>query len=224
MNGALVLIDINNVIVKDKRDVSEYVREAIRSRYGFEPDFDINEYEGFPAQVMVHDILKKNGVTDEEINARLEGCAEELGYSYYNVTGKEAIGILDGSKQLLEELSKKNVLIGIATGDIESIIKNKLQRANLSDFFKLGEYGNKDKELSNVIKKAIQKAKELGSVSTACLIASNPHIIHAAKSIGIKTIGVASGRYTREELGDAGADLIVDSVKDRGKIVKAILS
>lgn len=225
MADRLVLIDVNNTLVKDQRDVSEYVFEAIRSKYGFEAQFKFDDYEGMPAQLMLSDILEKNGVSKSEANARLESCAEELGYSYYNVTGHDPITVLNGSKQLLDELAKRDVLIGIATGDIEDVIKNKLQRAGLSDYFKFGEYGNKETDFKRVLQGAVEKAGQfgLGADAQVFVIASSPHIIAAAKASGIHAIGVASGRYPEHELSGAGAEVAVQGVKDRSKIMKKIL-
>ena len=226
MAERLVLIDVNNTLIKDQRDVSEYVFEAIRSKYGFEAQFKMADYEGVPAQLMISDILEKNGVAKEEINARLENCAEELGYSYYNVTGHDPITVMDGAKQLLDELTQKGVLLGIATGDIEEVIKNKLQRARLTEYFKLGEYGNRETDFKRIVRKAAERAKKdfgLDANGAVWVLASYPQIIQPAKSAGAKVIGIASSRYSKEELAQAGADEVVGGVKDRSKIVKTIL-
>ncbi|MCL4379292.1 MAG: HAD hydrolase-like protein [Candidatus Marsarchaeota archaeon] len=226
MAGRLVLIDVNNTVVKDQRDVSEYVFEAIRSKYGLEAQFRLEDYDGVPAQLMIADILEKNGVSKEEIDARLESCAEELGYSYYNVTGRDPIMTLEGSKQLLDELAKKGALIGIATGDIEDVIKNKLQRANLSGYFRFGEYGNKETDFKTIVEKAVSRAKSefgLDSSASVWVLSSYPGLIKGAKSANANAIGVASGRYGRDVLASAGADEIVDSIRERSKIMKTLL-
>ncbi|HUC38762.1 MAG TPA: HAD family hydrolase [Candidatus Acidoferrum sp.] len=221
----LVLIDVNNLIVKDQKDVSEYVFEAIRSRYGFEPSFKLSEYEGVPAQLMVRDILEKNEVSQDEIALRLEGTAEELGYSYYNVTGREAITVLEGARQFLEELSKRGAVVGIATGDIEDIIKNKLQRANLAEHFKFGEYGNKENDLTRLIQKAERRASAefgLEAGSSVWIVASSPQIIKASAAAGAKAVGVASGGYSKEALKEAGAEEVIESLRERSRAIKAI--
>lgn len=226
MADKLILIDVNNTIVKDQRDVSEYVFEAIRSRYGLEAQFKLDDYEGVPAQLMIADILEKNGVTKEEINSRLEGCAEELGYSYYNVVGHEPITVQEGARKVLDEFDSKSALIGIATGDIEDVIKNKLQRAELFGRFRFGEYGNKETDLSRILENAAARSvSEFGlqDGAVACVLASYPQMIRAAKSISMRAVGVASGRYSREELAKAGADETVDSMKDKSRIIRAAL-
>ena len=221
----LVLIDINGVLVKDSRDVSEYVAEAIRSRYGLEPQFNLSDYDGASAQDMVRDILAKNGVSEEEINARLRGCAEELGYSYYNVAGGEAIVVLDGARQLLDELRKKGILVGIATGDIEDIVKNKLGRAGLSDYFKFGEYGNNEASLARIIGNAVERAKrEFGfSGRNVWVLSSSQRMLGAAKSAGVNALGVGSGEHDFSELSAGGVVVVVKSVKERSKIIKTVL-
>ncbi|MCL4389246.1 MAG: HAD hydrolase-like protein [Candidatus Marsarchaeota archaeon] len=225
MAERLVLIDINGVLVKDSRDVSEYVAEAIRSRYGLEAHFNLSDYEGASAQDMLRDILAKNGVSDDEINARLQGCAEELGYSYYNVTGREAIVVLDGAKQLLGELVKKGILVGIATGDIEDIVKNKLERAGLSDYFKFGEYGNREASLEKIIRNAVERAKKEFDFSgqSVWILSSTPRMLSAAKAAGVNALGVESGQHDSSELSAAGAAEVVKGVKERSNIIKAVL-
>lgn len=226
MADKLVLIDVNNTIVKDQRDVSEYVFEAIRSRYGLEAQFKLDDYEGVPAQLMIAGILEKNGVAKEEINSRLEGCAEELGYSYYNVAGHEPITVQEGARQVLDEFDRRGLLLGIATGDIEDVIRNKLQRAGLSGRFKFGEYGNREADLGRILKKAAARSVlEFGlqDGAVACVLASYPQIIRAAKSISMRAVGIASGRYSKEELAEAGADETAGSMKERSKIIRAAL-
>ncbi len=223
MADILVLLDVNKLLVRDQRDVSEYINEAIQSRYSFRPAVNADEYEGWSAQDMLCDILKKNGISDDEINSRLAGCAEELGYSYFNVTGREAIATVDGAMQLVDELSKKGALVGVATGEVEDLVKNRLQRADLYEAFKFGGYGNGHRDLKDVVADAVNKAKELGFTGRkSWVICTSPNMVKAAKAAGAGAIGVAAGRYSVDELSGAGADLTVQSIKERGKIIRTV--
>ncbi len=225
MKEKLVLIEVNKVLVTDQRDVSEYVSEAIRSRYGMQPEVRLEDYEGMTSKEMIIDILKKVGLDDEEIAKRLDGCAEELGYSYYNVAGREAISIMDGSKQLLDEMSKRGFLIGIATGEVEELVKNRLERAGMLDYFKFGSYGNTGTSVKEILKMAFERAVREYGISdprTVYVIASYPGILSAAKELGFNGIGVATGKYKKEELEKAGAEIVVSSLKEKGKIMKKL--
>ena len=224
MAGLLVLIDVNKVLVSDTRDVSEYVAEAIRSRYGLQPEVNVDEYEGFTAQEMIADVLRKNGLKDDEINPRLEGCAEELGYSYYNVTGRESIEVMDGAGQLLDELGRRGALVGIATGEVEDQVKNRLHRAGLDGRIGFGSYGNRETDMKAIMSSAARLAAERGfdRGGKIVFLGSSPKAIGAAKELGFGAIGVASGRYSKEQLKEAGADTVVSGVKERGRILKAV--
>lgn len=225
MYDKLVLVDVNNVIVKDSRDVSEYIFEAIRSRYGLEAQFDINNYEGLSSKAMLRSILRKNGVPEEDINSRIDGCAEELGYTYYNVTGRDAIKTMDGSRQFLAELKKEGALVGIATGDIEDIVKNKLSRAGLSDYFAFGTYGNNEEDLTKIIKNAISRAvSEFGfeQKGRVYAVTSSVEVIKAALAAGVTPLGVAVGKHNVEQLLSAGAEVAVEDIKKGSKIIKIV--
>jgi phosphoglycolate phosphatase-like HAD superfamily hydrolase len=227
MYDKLVLVDINGIMVNDLKDVSEYIFEAIRSRYGFEAEFDIKEYEGISSKAMLRAILRKNGIPEEDINSRIDGCAEELGYTYYNVTGRDGIKTMDGSAQFLEELGRRGALVGIATGDIEDIIKNKIGRAGLTSFFKFGSYGNSEEDLSQIIRNSVSRAtSEFGfqQSGTVYVISGSPDTIKAAKMVGAVPIGVATEKYNAKDMLSAGADLSVESIKKGSKIIKRIFS
>lgn len=223
MADRLVLLDVNKLLVKDTRDVSEYITEAIQSRYSFRPEVNADEYEGWSAQQMLRDILEKNGISKDDIENKLEGCAEELGYSYFNVTGREAITTMNGARQLVDELTKKGAIVGIATGEVGSQVKNRLDRAGLSQLFKFGEYGDHHEELKDIVSGAIAKARGQGYAGgQVWVICTSPIMVKAAKAAGANAIGVAGGRYGTDELDTAGASVTVQGIKDRSKIVKAI--
>lgn len=227
MNDVLVLVDVNGIMVNDFKDVSEYIFESIRSRYGFEADFDIKDYEGISSKAMLRAILRKNGISDEEINSKIDGCVEELGYTYYNVTGRDGIKTMDGSMQFLQELEKRGALIGIATGDVEEVIKNKIGRAGLASFFKFGSYGNSEEDLSRIIRNSISRAvSEFGFSENGkvYVITGSLDMIKGAKSAGAIPIGVATDNHDAKEMLSAGADISVENIKKGSKIIKRIFS
>ena len=139
------------------------------------------------------------------------------------MTGREGITTADGAKQLVGELLKRGALIGIATGEVEDLVKNRLQRAGMYEMFKFGEYGNHHRDLKDVVSGAVKRASEFGfSGGKAWIICTSPIMVGAAKAAGAGAIGVAAGRYSADQLSAAGADLVVRSAGDRSKIIKCI--
>ena len=121
----------------------------------------------------------------------------------------------------IARLKSKEIVDMVAVdGEGERITRFKAEKAGISNFFKVGSYGNSSKELKGIIENAIDKArKEFGVNGTPVVIASSTHAIKAAKEAGAVAVGVTSGKYSEAELEHAGADLVVKSIKDRGKIL-----
>ncbi len=217
----LVLFDVVNTLVVDSKDVSEYVSESIRNIYGRIIRADLKRYEGQTSQNIAEDILRHDKMPEDEIKAKLNRYMEDLFYTYYNVAGHDRLVLLDGARDLLGQIWKKDVTIGIATGEAERIVKFRTEKTTIHGFFKTGAYGNDGKEPVDIVNAAVKRARsDLGIQSSEiALVASSPYLIRAAKKAGIAAVGIANAGYPESDLKSAGADLVVKSLKDRGKIL-----
>ncbi len=219
----LVLFDVNETLIRDTKDVSEYVSESIRNIYGTLVDVDLSKYPGMTSQEIAEAVLLENGMPKEEIEQKLVRYTEDLFYSYYNVAGHDRQILLDGAKELLEELFKRGALIGMATGESEKTARFRLEKTGLSNYFKFGAFAKDGKSATEILSKALDRAKnEFAFSGTAAMVCSYPSFISAAKSLGIKSAGLANGKFSEVELKNAGADVLIKSLKDRGKVVKLL--
>lgn len=218
----LVLFDVNGTLVKDYLDVSEYVAESIRSMYGILTEVDLSKYEGFTSQEIAVSVLLDNGFPKEEIDAKLERYCEDLFYSYYNVAGHNKQIVLDGAESLLNELSKKDgALLGIATGEAERVARFRLEKVGFSKYFKIGAFGNKDKEFKGILGRAIATAPSDYEIEDTFFVGSAQRTLQEARTAGVHTIGVANGKTARADL-DKISDTTVGSLKETSKILKTI--
>lgn len=219
-----VLFDVNKTLVRDSKDVSEYMTESIRTIFGVITEADVEQYEGMPVREIAAAILKQNGVEQQTVDEKIERLMDDVPYSYYNVAGHDDLIKSDGAQELLEEIKKKGALIGIASGEPERMVRQRLENRSLNEYFKFGAYGNEAKTLPEIVSLAVKKAAEDFKItnSKVAIVASSPHMIKAARSMGIFTIGVANGSYNEGQLREAGASLVVKSLRDRGKIVDAV--
>lgn len=142
----------------------------------------------------------------------------------YNKTSvNEKVIVLDGVRELLNELDKHNVLMGLVTGNLEPIGRDKLRKVSLSQYFKVGGFGSDDICRSNLVKLAIKKAKENFSFDgDVFLFGDTPEDIEAGKKAGVKTVGVATGIYSKEQLENSDADFVLENSKDINKILEII--
>lgn len=218
------LFDPNKTIVYNAKDISEYVAESIRNIYGVIVTINLDKYEGMTSKAIVKASLTEHGFDEKEITARLDRIMEDLPYSYYNVAWSDTVNVAEGAKELLAELKKLDVLVGIATGEAEKVSKMRLEKANLQNYFSFGSYGEKGIEMSDIIKHAVYSAESEFGIpkEKGVLVATSPSIISAGKALGIKVVGVLNNKHNQEELKSAGADTIVKSLKEKGKIISML--
>ena len=141
------------------------------------------------------------------------------------VVAEEKMLVLGGVPELLEELKENNILIGLVTGNLEPIARAKMKKVNLNDYFKLGGFGSDDINRANLVRLAIKRAEDLGFIfeNNVFLVGDALRDVKAGREAGVKIIGVATGRYSREELLVAGADFATQDLKNKEEILKIIL-
>jgi len=215
----LVLFDIDKTLL-DGSYVKDYVAfpDAIKLIFGVDADIDSVAHPGMTDKQIVLEVLKKKGLTEEKINEKMEEYFAALSELFHRNIDKDEIKILDGVKELLEQLKKNNILMGLVTGNAEHIAKERIQRANLEQFFHIGGFGSEDFRRANLVRNAIKRAEtKLGFIfnDNVFLIGDTPNDMKAGKEAGVKTIGVATGRHSRKQLKDAGADFTVENLKSK---------
>jgi phosphoglycolate phosphatase len=93
-----------------------------------------------------------------------------------------------------------------------------MRRAGLNGFFDFGGFGSDAEKRSNLPPVAKSRAeKTFGkkfSMREMVIIGDTPKDIECAKINGAKSIGVCTGPFSGRQLKDAGADLVVTSLRD----------
>jgi phosphoglycolate phosphatase-like HAD superfamily hydrolase len=125
---------------------------------------------------------------------------------------------MPGAVDTLERLRAEGRLVGLITGNTEPAARIKLSRGGLNDYFTFGGYGSDANERVDVCRKALDRAEEAaggeldreGSIATG----DTPRDVEAAHGAGIRVVGVATGEYSVEQLGEAEADWVVASLAD----------
>jgi phosphoglycolate phosphatase-like HAD superfamily hydrolase len=89
--------------------------------------------------------------------------------------------------------------------------------ANLNRFFLFGAYGSDSPDRAELTTLAVEKAARLHDSLTpdqVYVVGDTPLDIAAAKSAGAISVGVATGHYSTDELGAAGANHVLGSLED----------
>ena len=156
------------------------------------------------------------GMTDYQIGARtlemlgLEGTEEltqRLVHRYEELlptslprrTGR----VLTHVREILEQLrGRPDVRSYLLTGNTRGGAKAKLTHYGLIDFFPQGAFAEDTRARATIAERALLLARAMGHVpeQDMFVIGDTPHDIECANAIGVRTIAVATGGYSVEEL------------------------
>jgi phosphoglycolate phosphatase-like HAD superfamily hydrolase len=187
------------------------------------------ELHGVDANVAEH---TDAGMTDPEIAAIIfrevigrEGSQEErskaiaayLRHLPETVAESPGYRVMPGVEELLDRLIDGGALLGLVTGNIEAAAHIKLARAGLNRFFSFGGYGSDSPDRVEVTKQALRRGELVSGGSLrgeGCLaVGDTPRDVAAGHGAELKVVGVATGRYTVDELREAGADWALPTIE-----------
>lgn len=138
---------------------------------------------------------------------------------------RDKIPILPGVEDLLELLTDNGTLLGLVTGNLEPIAWGKLKSIGIDHYFKLGGFGSDNINRTELVKIGIKKASnDFNFNGITFVIGDTPRDIKAGFEAGAKTIAVATGTYTMDELKEFNPDYVFIDLRKKEEIFKAIMN
>jgi len=127
--------------------------------------------------------------------------------------------VLPGIVSLLDHLvAHDDAVLGLATGNIEMGGRVKLERGDLNRYFEFGGFGSDSEDRTELVRKGAARAADKSgrtfSPDNTFVIGDTPLDIDAGKRAGFKTVGVATGSYTVEQLLASGATFAVADLEE----------
>jgi phosphoglycolate phosphatase len=152
--------------------------------------------------------------SDQEISELLEAYVSFL---HHEVDHSAAYRVLPGILSLLEELAPRtDVMLGLATGNLETGARIKLGRGGLNRFFEFGGFGSDSEDRAELVRRAAGKAadKSGGAIAPANIfvIGDTPLDIDAGRRAGFRTVGVATGSYSADQLLASEPTIVVEDL------------
>jgi phosphoglycolate phosphatase len=103
--------------------------------------------------------------------------------------------------EVLQHLHARGAVLGVATGNLETIGRLKLAHCGLLHHFDFGGYSDAHEYRKDVFAAALEQARALaGLQAIVCVVGDTPADVQAAQENGLDVIAVATGIYTREQL------------------------
>jgi phosphoglycolate phosphatase-like HAD superfamily hydrolase len=122
---------------------------------------------------------------------------------------------MPGVKDALRHLAQKGALLGVATGNLETIGWIKIEEAGLRQWFRFGGFSDHFPVRAELIGNAARKARELaGTDARICVVGDTPRDIEAARANQLPVIAVATGNYSFDNLLELRPEVCASSLAD----------
>ena len=227
----VVLFDIDGTILRTDGAGRRSMEHALFTVFGAHGD-PAYRYDGKTDRQITREQMRSAGVSDEVIDARMDDVfalyAERLALEL--ASGAEQAVLLAGIPPLLDALgAREEVTMGLLTGNIEAGARQKIRAVNLAwEQFLVNAFGS-DHEHRPMLPAVAQRRAEalLGREipgERMVIIGDTPADIHCGRSLNVRAIGVATGRYSVDELAEHDPAAVFASLADTDAVVEAILA
>ena len=148
--------------------------------------------------------------------------AERYKASFFTLRGNGLVDepLYDGIAALLSELDESGWLLGVATGKSDRGLDRCLDFHGIKGLFVTLQTADRhpSKPHPSMIHQALADSK--AAVSDAVMIGDTVYDIHMGIAAGCKTIGVGWGYHPLDELREAGADHLVETMEELQTVLK----
>lgn len=219
----LVLFDVDRTLIGRSQCHHDAFSYAFKKVYDVDVDIKIINYGGMTDPAIAIEVLKIIGLKEDIIIPKLSQCMDEIVKYFQKNVERDTIPVLAGVNDLMELLANNEALLGLVTGNLEPIAWGKLKTIGIDHYFKLGGFGSDNINRTELVKIGIKKAKnDYNFNGTTFVVGDTPRDIKAGFEANAKTIAVATGVYSVEELKEFSPDFVFKDLKDRKSILKAI--
>lgn len=134
-------------------------------------------------------------------------------------------GIMTGVRPLLDVLAARDdVHLGLLTGNYEASAQLKLQYFDLWRYFRGGAFGDDAPERNRLLPRAVAHVAQCGGPAVeareAVVIGDTPLDVACAQASGARSIAVATGNYSVDDLRAAGADVVFEDLSDTPAVLR----
>lgn len=221
----LLLWDIDGTLITTQRAGRRALSRTLKVIFSISSDLDFLDMAGRTDPFILQQIAKQFGLTSTEKSTHdfYEAYFGFLQEELSSGIGKAHPGILE----ILEAARQRSdISQGLLTGNLERGAKIKLVQYDLWRYFEFGAFGNDGVTRNELGPHALRRATRLHGVNftpdNVFVIGDTPHDVACGKAIGARTIAVATGGATFEELAACEPTVVLRDFSDTKAFFRVI--
>ena len=225
MKTTLLLWDIDGTLIASGGAGMLALQIGLRDALGIEGVLDNIDFAGRTDRWIVRRIFEQFSVpyTEENFTRLIDSYIAALPATLVNPHAR----VLPGVREILTAAdARDDIAQGLLTGNLRRGAQAKLGHHGLWEFFPFGGFAD-DGELRNEISPhALRRAREHAKVTFApervWVIGDTPHDIECGRVIGARTLAVATGSHSVDELAAHKPDAVLPDLADETAFWKII--
>lgn len=225
----LILFDIDGTILDVAGAGRSSMLSAVQSICGHPIASDGYSMSGKTDTQIVLELFERSGTEREAAQPMLSHIFARYLQLLTPVLESVVPAVYPGIRALLQQLScREDVVLGLLTGNVEPAAWLKLRRVSLDHHFCLGAFGEQAAERCLLPKIAVDKAHYLTgrhfTGKSVVIVGDTPNDILCGQHLGVKSVAVATGRFTAAQLAPYQADHLLEDFSEPQRVIELILS
>src|SRR5438477_8795387 len=216
MDADAYIFDIDGTLL-NTRDLVHWnaLHQAMLEVYGVDTTIEGIAYHGKTDIGILGAALERAGVTERafrrDLPKALAVLCREVDRHAEQLVADQCTCIVD----VLQKLHSAGKLLGVASGNLQSVGWHKVKAAGLREAFCFGCFSDNCESRVEIFTNAIMEVhSHLGSGASVCFVGDTPADIQAAHWLEAKVIAVSTGTFTIDQLATYALDFLVSSCQE----------
>jgi phosphoglycolate phosphatase-like HAD superfamily hydrolase len=221
----LLLWDIDGTLTHSTGAGERALRTALRDAHGIDDDLNWLPLSGrtdvwIGRQILEHHHLPSQ---DEKVRQLLDFYLRALPAELNTPKAH----VLPGIREALTAISNiRDVTQGLLTGNLAKGADIKLNHFGIRHFFAFGAFADDSAHRNDLGPFAIKRAAAHHGMpfdkTRVVIIGDTPHDIACGQAIKALTFGVATGKFSEQQLREAGADVVFSNLADTKRFLAEV--
>lgn len=222
----ILLFDIDMTMIRTQGAGRAAMEIAFAREFGVEKATEGILFDGRTDRGIFFEVLERHGFGGEALIPNYGRFAEAYLEVFPGWIAQKGGEVLPGVHDLLTALEAEDAILGLATGNMRRGAAYKLGYFGLWERFAGGGFGDDHTVRADLVRAGIDELAAMNGFdgpAEVIVLGDTPLDVEAAHAAGAKALGVATGRFTVDQLRASGAEFALPDLSDTATALEMLL-